>query len=263
MSQYIKAELDGHILRITFNRPDKMNAMSGEMYDYLTEQLKQADANPEVRVIYFCGAGDNFSAGNEISLFVDAIDDESGAKTAEILEPANRVLQQLAKTEKPMVAAVQGVAVGIGANLMLHCDLAYADSKARFMLPFINLGIAPEGGCSHLLPRMIGHVKAAELLLLGEFFSSQKAAELGIINSVFEPEELQDRAWGMAKRLAAKPPAALRQMKAMMKQSPNQPLDKVIRAEVDAIGERFRHGEAREALSAFTEKRAPDFSRFS
>ena len=263
MSEPIRVELQNRILRITLDRPDKMNALDGRMSDLLADALEQADQNPEVRVIYIGANGDNFCAGLEIPMFVGAIQDQSGTQAQQVAQHAERILLQLSRTRKPMVVAIKGAAVGIGANMMLHCDLAYADTSTRFMLPFINLGIAPEGGSSKILPRMIGHVKAAELLMLGDFFSADKAAELGLINAVCEPEALESTAWQAAQKLAAKPPQALRDMKAYLRSNPTLPLEEVICSEVQAIRRRFHHPEAQEAIQAFVDKREADFSGFS
>ncbi|MEH6472195.1 MAG: enoyl-CoA hydratase [Halopseudomonas sp.] len=263
MSEQVNVELVEHILKITFNRADKMNSITQSMYEALFEALKQADDNPDVRVVYLNAEGDNFCAGNDMSVFMKAMKDESGAAVQQAMAPPKAVLLQLARMKKPLVIAVKGMAVGIGANMVLHCDLAFADTSTRFVLPFINLGLSPEGGCSHVLPHLVGHAKAAELLMLGEPFSANTAAELGIINAVCEPDELEQRAWSSARKLAAKPPEALRLMKSMLRQKPQQPLEPVILSELEILGQRFGTEEAKEALSAFAEKRAPDFSRFS
>lgn len=263
MSDLIRVELVDRIQRITLNRADKMNAITLPMYGTLLAALQQADDNPEVRVVYLCGEGKHFSAGNDMAAFMRSMEDETGTAVQEVLQPPEQVLLQLARMKKPLVAAVRGMAVGIGANMMLHCDFAYADSSTRFILPFINLGLSPEGGCSHVLPHLIGHVRAAELLMLGEPFSAQTAAELGIINAACGPEELEDRAWGCARKLAAKPPEALRTIKAALRRNPQQPLETVICSELQVLAQRFSTAEAKEALTAFAAKRTPDFSGFS
>ena len=263
MSELIKVEQVASILRIVLNNPEKMNAVTQPMYQALADAMQQGDENPEVRVIFLCAEGENFCAGNEIGSFIAALDDPDGAAVAAIEVPAERLLQQLAQLQKPLVAEVKGVAIGIGATMLLHCDLVYADSEARFMLPFINLGLTPEGGSSQLLPRLLGHLRAAELLMLGEMFSAQQAAEWGLINAQLDADQLHPKAWAMALKLAEKPPATLRAIKAMLKNNTQQPLQQVITSEILELGQRLGGAEAKEAVTAFVEKRAPDFSNFS
>ncbi|MFT5720625.1 MAG: enoyl-CoA hydratase/carnithine racemase [Motiliproteus sp.] len=261
-SELINVKLTDSIQRISINRPDKMNSITSPMYHALANALLAADENPQVRVIYLCAEGKHFCAGNDLTAFMESIADETGAAALEIMQPPKRLLLQLARLKKPLVIALKGMAVGIGATMVLHADIAYADTSTRFILPFINLGLTPEGGCSQLLPQRIGQVRAAELLMLGEPFSAQQAAELGLINAVCEPDELDARAWGCALKLASKPPEALRAVKAALRQNAQPPLETVICSELQLLAGRFSSPEAKEALSAFAAKRSPDFSRF-
>jgi enoyl-CoA hydratase/carnithine racemase len=263
MSTLIQVELKDRVQRIRLNRPEKMNAITLPMYQALADALQQADEDPEVRVVYLCAEGDNFCAGNDMAVFLQAAEDDGGSSVQEVLQSPERFLLTLVRMKKPLVIAVKGVAIGIGATMLLHADFVYADTDTRFVLPFINLGLTPEGGCTRLLPQLIGHARAAELLMLGEPFSAQTAAELGMINAVCEPESLQSRAWESAIKLATKPPSALRTIKAALRSQHSQSLETVIRTELEVFAQRFSTAETKEALTAFAAKRAADFSRFS
>ncbi|MFT6915372.1 MAG: enoyl-CoA hydratase/carnithine racemase [Motiliproteus sp.] len=262
MSELINSELTDSIQRIRLQRPEKMNAMTSSMYHALADALLAADQDPLVRVIYLCGEGKHFCAGNDMAAFMHSIEDNTGTTAQALMLPPQRLLLQLVRMKKPLVIALKGMAVGIGATMILHADFAYADSSTRFILPFINLGLTPEGGCSQLLPQRIGQVRAAELLMLGEPFSGQQAANLGLINAVCEPNELEAIAWGCALKLASKPPEALRAVKAVLRQNSQQPLETLICSELQLLAGRFASPEAGEALNAFAAKRSPDFSRF-
>src|SRR5262249_22274086 len=157
-------------------RPEKKNALTGEMYLAMNEGLRQADTDADVRVVLITGTEDCFTAGNDLVDFANAKPGETS--------PAILYLRTLAATKKPVVAAVSGIAVGIGTTMLLHCDLVYADSRARFQLPFVNLGLCPEAGSSVMLPGLVGHRKAAALLFFGEPFNAETARELGLVNEV-------------------------------------------------------------------------------
>ncbi len=175
--------------------------------------------------------------------------------------PVFRFMHAIAGAQKPVVAAVNGLAIGIGTTMLLHCDLVYAVDTARFQMPFVNLGLVPELGSSLVLPALAGHARAAELLMLGDMFDVSVAKDIGLVNAVCSADELLPTAQGAAKKLALKPPAALRQTKALM----NADLD-TVRARIDAeakvFSERLNSDEVKEAIAAFFEKRPPDFSKF-
>lgn len=242
------------ILTITFNRPDKKNAITTAMYQAMADALRAADADPAIRVILFAGGPQVFTAGNDIEDFLrhppDAVD-----------HPALLFLSQLSRAGKPLLAAVRGAAVGIGTTLLLHCELVYAAEDARFSLPFTQLGLCPEAASSYLLPRVAGYQRAAEKLLLGEPFSAQDAREMGLVNQVLPNSEVQAFAQQQAAKLAALPPNAIRLTKQLLKSSQATAVDAKMAEEFRHFGVLLVSDEAREAFTAFLERRKPDFSR--
>lgn len=255
MSEQIVVSKISQILTIQINRPEKKNALTQGMYRALNEAIAQAESDPTIRVVLISGHEHAFTAGNDILDFVQS--PPAGEES-----PVFRFLRTISTAQKPLVAAVTGVAVGIGTTLLLHCDLVYAGQNARFQLPFVNLGLVPEAGSSWILPQMMGHRRAAELLLLGDFFDATTAYTLGIVNKVVADGDTFASAMAAAEALAAKPPAALRQSKQLMKQHSAATLQAIISEEGKLFAERLRSEEASEALQAFLEKRKPDFSRF-
>ncbi len=253
MSLITTENKDG-VLFLGFNRPDKKNAITLDMYRTLTAAFKAAQADDTVRVVLVHGSPDTFTSGNDLADFLsEPMDDKS---------PIPAFLEALSHFEKPIVAAVNGPAIGIGTTMLLHCDLVYADTTAKLAVPFINLGAVPEGGSSYLMPRIMGNVRAAELLMLGETFNGQKAKEYGLVNDVVEPGKLMETATAAARKLAQRPPAALRITKSLLKRWNRDTLDKVIPTELELFAQQLRSPEAKEAMTAFFEKRKPDFSGF-
>src|SRR5690606_16632395 len=210
MTELVRAETRGRILHLELNRPDKKNALTVEMYEALVDQLQGADRDAQVRVVLITGAGDAFSAGNDLRDFLERPPTDESS-------PVHRFLQSLIDLEIPVVAAVQGVAVGIGTTLLLHCDLVYAARNARVHLPFTSLGLVPEAGSSLLLPQRIGYARAAEMLLLGEPLAAEDALTFGFVSAVFDDEVLQREALSRAERLAGLPPESVRTTKALMR----------------------------------------------
>jgi enoyl-CoA hydratase/carnithine racemase len=245
----------GRVARIVLDRLDKKNAITAEMYLQLAEALAAADAHPRVRAILLHGSRDCFCAGNDLADFLER--PPSGPDS-----PTWRFFEVLPRLAKPIVAAVGGPAIGIGTTLLLHCDLVYASSQARFQLPFVPLGIVPEFGSTYLLPLLTGYQRAAELLLLGQPFDAQKARDLGLICEIVSPENLLDTAEKAAARLAELPPESLRLTKRLMKAAHAELVRRTIDEEGRIFRERLDSPEAKEALRAFLEKRKPDFSRF-
>ena len=237
----ILTTIDKHILRLQINRPGKKNALTPGMYDALREAIEGADASDEVRVVFITGSGDSFSAGNDLNSFLN----DPGS-----VAPAN-FIKAIAAAETPIVAAVNGVAVGVGVTMLLHCDLVYAAEGAVFRLPFIDLGLVPEAASTYLLPRMAGYGRAAELLLLGEAFSAASARDCGIVNEVIAADELNELAWSKAEQLAAKPPEALRQTKMLLRRGTRKVVQETIDAELGVIAERLVSDEARGIMEAF------------
>ncbi|WP_298432267.1 enoyl-CoA hydratase-related protein [Geobacter sp.] len=254
-TQHILVESREGVLCIRMNRPEKKNALTRAMYRIMADAIAQADADDAVRVILITGTGDCFTSGNDLADFRDA-------STSDRERERNPFMPAISRAKKPVVAAVSGVAVGIGTTMLLHCDLVYAGTGARFQLPFVNLGLCPELGSSVLLPLLMGHQRAAELLLLGEPFGAESARELGIVNGVCADAELLETAFGKARQLAAQPPASVRLTKALMKRAREVAVMTVMEEEIAHFGERLRSPEAAEAFQAFAERRKPDFSRF-
>jgi len=253
---HIQTELKDDVLRITIDRPEKKNALTGAMYTALADAVEQGNANAEVRVMLLHGNGDSFTAGNDLEDFV------ANSWKGQTHPPAIRFITTVVHAKKPIVAAVQGSAVGVGVTILLHCDLVYAADNAKLMMPFVNLGIVPEAASTVILPLLIGHQRASELLMLGTPISAQRAYELGMVNSVVSLEALLPTAMNAAQMLADKPAAALRATKALMKKADAAELERALREEVEVIAERLGSPETREALTAFREKRKPDFRQF-
>ena len=249
----IRSQTADRIARIELARPDKKNALTAEMYAQLTAALDAAGKDPQVRVVLLHGSRECFTAGNDISDFLQRKPGES---------PVFGLFQVLPSLEKPVVVAVGGPAVGIGTTLLLHCDFIIAAEDARFQLPFVPLGIVPEFGSTLLLPRLAGYQRAAKLLLLGQPFTAQVALEAGIITSITKKEVLFEEAEKISRMLAALPPESLKLTKRLMKQAQAPEVQARIAEEGRLFVERLASPEAKEAMSAFLEKRKPDFSRF-
>ncbi len=243
-------EADG-ILELRFNRPEKKNAILGAMYDTLTAALQDAAARPEVRAVLIGAEGDAFTAGNDIKDFLSM---PGGLHDA----PPARFINAIATFGKPLVAAVQGAAVGVGTTLLLHCDLVYASPAATFSVPFVDLGLVPEAGSSLLLPQRMGHARAAALLLLGEAMDAASALAAGLLTAVVPAEDLHAHARAKALRLAAKPAAALAATRALMRGDPAA-LHARMRQEEAAFSQALASADAREAFAAFLERRPPRF----
>lgn len=242
------------VLRIEMNRPDKKNAMTGAMYAQIAEVLADADKDDRVRAVLWHGAGDSFTAGNDIKDFQENPPHGNDS-------PQGRLTQEFIKFGKPIVAAVRGVAVGGGTTMLTHCDVVYAAEGTRFQIPFINLALTPEFGSSYSIPARVGYLRAAELFLLGEPFSAEHAAELGLVTRIVPDADLLHTATATARKLAAKPGGALRTHKRLLKLAAITPLQAAVTAESREFEERVVSAEAKEAFSAFFEKRPPDFTK--
>ncbi|TAM13064.1 MAG: enoyl-CoA hydratase [Nevskiaceae bacterium] len=251
----IQTRLEDGVLILRLNRPTKKNAVTLPMYSKLGDALLDAAHNTAVRVVVLTGHENGFSSGNDLADFTpDHILNND--------DPVIRYMYALATLEKPIIAAVNGLAIGIGATTLLNCDLVYAGHGTRFQFPFVNLGICPEFASTFLLPRIMGHARAAELTFFGDVFSAEKAHEYGLINAVLEPGEVEAHALERAHTLARKPPAAMRVTKQLMKRWTNADVREAIRVEAEHFMPMFGSEEVREAVTAFQEKRKPDFSHF-
>ena len=251
----IKSETANRVAWIRFDRLDKKNAITREMYTQLAHALTAADADNGVRAVLLSGTAECFTAGNDVNDFLKGPFGGEGS-------PTWQLFQILPSMKKPVVAAVGGPAVGIGTTLLLHCDLVYASSNARFQLPFVPLGIVPEFGSTFMLPLLAGYQRAAEVLMLGQPFTAQKAHELGIVTEVVPQEELFKKAETTAAHLASLPRESLRLTKRLMRSTHEKAISDRIMEEGRLVLERLQSPEAKEAMSAFLEKRKPDFSRF-
>ncbi|MCO4089584.1 MAG: enoyl-CoA hydratase [Limnohabitans sp.] len=249
----ILTHIDAGVMTITFNRLDKKNSITSSMYAAMAYAVAQAGADPSVRVVVFQGHESIFSAGNDIGDFLN-----QPPTTQE--SPVFRFLRGIATFEKPLLAAVAGPAVGIGTTMLFHCDLVYAGDNAAFSMPFVNLGLCPEAASSLLAPRMFGYHRAAEALLMGEPFFAEAAQEVGLVNRVVPPTEVNGYAQAQARKLAAKPLTSLIATKRLMKGDTQAVLQKMDEEGQD-FGRMLREPAAKEAFGAFMEKRKPDFSK--
>lgn len=239
----IQTEIVDAILRICINRPEKKNALTVDMYNQLTDAIKNAERNDMVRVIFIYGQGTCFCSGNDLKDFINHPNDA--------VDAAGALLYSIHATAKPVVAAVNGPAVGIGTTMLLHCDLIYAAESAKFILPFIDLGLCPEGGASYILPRMFGYQKAAELLLLGEPLTAIKAESMGLVNQILGNSEVVAYAFAQAKKLAAKSPNAINLTKSLMKKSDLEPVKNVMSNELICFRERLSTADFKKAVNSF------------
>jgi enoyl-CoA hydratase/carnithine racemase len=245
----------GPVLEIRFNRPEKKNALTGEMYDAVETAFRRADDDPCIRVVLLTGTGDSFTSGNDIRDFQARAATEQGIQVSAFLNA-------LSSLAKPLVAAVNGAAVGVGTTMLAHADLVVAVRSARFVMPFTSLGLVPEAASSLLFPLLVGLQRANALLLLGEAIDAETACNWGLVNKVVADAELMGAARDYATRLAALPPEAVRQTKALIRNG-RRDVPGRIEEELALFRHRLRSAEAAEAFQAFMEKRKPDFSRFS
>lgn len=254
MNDSILTEQNGSVLMVRMNRAEKKNALTGEMYTAMADAIERAELDRSIRVLLYAGSDGVFTAGNDLHDFLD--NPPQGPDS-----PVNRFIAKMASTDVPIVAAVDGVAVGIGTTMLLHFDQVFATERARFVLPFINLALVPEAGSSMLLVEACGYRKAAELLMLGEPFTAREALDYGIVSELCEPQELMERALAAAQALAAKPRDALRATKRLLRRA-REPLGERILAEGELFSRCLDSPAAREAMQAFFEKRPPDFEKF-
>jgi len=227
--------------------------MTSAMYITLADLLNAAAKDDQIRVVLWHGAGDSFSAGNDME---DFIKNPPGPGES----PQARLIQALINFDKPIVAAVQGAAIGGGTTMLTHCDFVFAGESAKFQMPFVNLALVPEFGSSYTVPARSGYLRATELILLGSRFDAKRAAELGLVTRVVPDQELLDTATDTARQLAEKAPAALQACKRLMRSSTREQLERAVKLENQEFSERVRSAEAKEAFTAFLEKRRPNFS---
>jgi enoyl-CoA hydratase/carnithine racemase len=242
-SRHVAIAQEGSVLRLTLCRPNKKNALTSEMYDALTHALGGAASDSTIGAVLISGAGGAFCAGNDIADFLAASESFTDP-------PSLRFIRTIASCPSPLIAAVEGVAIGVGATLCLHCDLIYAAPSALFRMPFVDLGLVPEAGSSLLLPQRVGLARATELLLLGDAFDAEHALRFGLINAIVPPDNLIAHALKSAQRLAAQPRAALAATRRLIRGDTAR-----ILAQIDAEAAEFaialRSPEARAAFAKF------------
>jgi enoyl-CoA hydratase/carnithine racemase len=249
------ATLNG-VATIEIARPEKKNAITVDMYAAMAAALRAADADPAVRAVLITGQPGIFTSGNDLEDFMQRTQQDMNS-------PVFQFMRALSGCEKPVVAAVTGAAIGIGTTMLLHCDLVYVSDEARLAMPFVSLGLVPEFASSLIAPQLLGRVKAAEKLLLGDPFSAHDAVEMRIANAVLPAGEVVNHARRIAERFNSLPPGAVRETKKLLRRASAEAVLETIAVEGAVFGERLASPEAREAFSAFFQKRKPDFSQFS
>jgi enoyl-CoA hydratase/carnithine racemase len=250
----ILTERSGSILRVQLNRPAKKNAMTSAMYIAFADVLSNAAKDDHVRVVLLHGAGDSFTAGNDLE---DFMKNPPGPGES----PQARLINAMLNFDKPLVAAVHGAAIGGGTTMLTHCDFVYAGESAKFQMPFINLGLVPEFGTTCSIPARIGYIRAAELILLGLPFDAKRASDLGLVTQVVPDQKLLAAATETAQKLAEKPAGALQACKRLMRGPSREQMNQAVKLENEEFSARVRSADAKEAITAFFEKRAPDFTK--
>src|SRR5271169_2873592 len=256
MTEHVKTEIAEGVMTLTLQRPEKKNALTGAMYDALSSALDKAEGDASVRVVLFQGDGDSFTAGNDLADFASQARGDNSVDS-----PAHRFIETISKANKPLVAAVQGNAVGVGTTMLLHCDLVYLADNARLSTPFVNLALVPEAASSWLLPSRIGHVRAYAMFALGEPLDAATALACGLANAVVPVADLRTKARDAAEALTKRPAGSLSQTKALMREV--EKIAAQISRESGLFHERLQTAEAREAFAAFAERRKPDFSKMA
>ena len=256
MNEPVIVDIKGPLLSLTLNRPEKKNALSNAMYGKLADGMQRAQDDPAIRCILIRSEGDIFTAGNDLSDFAAV-----SAGTAPAERHVARFLRALVMIDKPIVAAVQGLAVGVGTTMLLHCDVVCVTEQTRLSTPFVNLALVPEAASSLLLQARIGYARAFTMIAMGEPVDGQTAVEWGLARYLVNADDLQTKALAVAHALAAKPIGALRASKRLMRDGAQ--LLQVMDRESAVFAERLKSPEAAEAFRAFAEKRAANFSQFS
>lgn len=251
MTDYIKIDRNERVLNIAFNRPDKKNAITQAMYAAIADALEELDRDDALRTATITGEGDMFTSGNDLSDFASEMDGDE-------LPPVMRFLQKLPYTEKPIVAAVNGPAIGVGLTMLLHCDVVYASEAATFAAPFVKVGVVPEAASSVLLPRAIGAAMASEVMLAGRTLTAAEALDAGLVSKVVSPDALQSEAAAVAERLAASAPTAMKRAKSLIRHDRDELLN-VMKREGALFADQLKSAEFAEVAAAFMQKRAPNF----
>jgi enoyl-CoA hydratase/carnithine racemase len=255
MSDLVNVALESGVLTVTLARPDKKNALTNDMYGALADALERAETDTAVRAVLLQGDGDSFTAGNDLADFAKISQGAKGERHV------TRFLANLASATRPLVAAVQGNAVGVGTTMLLHCDLVFLATTAKLITPFVNLALVPEAASTWLLPQRIGYARAYAMFALGEPVDAQTAFSFGLANAVVAPEELRAKARAAAEALTKRPLGSLIHTKKLMRDA--ELIKAQMARESQIFSERLMSAEAREAFAAFAEKRPPDFSKIA
>jgi len=251
-NDFIQSNIEGGIQVICLNRPSKKNAITLEMYQALTDRLHEGESNKDVLVTVIHGAGQDFSSGNDVAEFVQI------AQKPEKMSPIMTFLQTVSQYPKPLFAAVEGRAVGIGATMLLHCDMVFAAKKSALCFPFVKLGVVPEAAASYLLPRLVGHQHAFEKLVLGEPFLAEEAYDMGMVNHLCEDAEALSLAMTYAEKMTLLPPDAVMLSKGLLKKTPYDDVQKTLMNEGEIFKERLQSTEAHTAFRAFLSRPKPN-----
>ncbi|MCA9966885.1 MAG: enoyl-CoA hydratase [Anaerolineales bacterium] len=256
MTNDILCHTEARVMHITFNRTDKKNAFTEAMYAAVATHLQQADESGDIRAVLLTGNGAVFAAGTDL---LESLNNPPNGNDA----PVARFFRGLHSFSKPLIAAVNGAAIGIGTTMLLHCDFVYAAEQAKFSVPFVNLALVPEAGSSYLLPQKIGYQRTAEWVMLGGTIDAATAQSWGIVNSVHAAAGLHAHAQQQALAIAQRPPEAVRLTKMLLKEGNRQLVAEAMQREIDILfPQRLQSAEAQEALTAFIERRQPDFAKF-
>ena len=251
----IKTHTLNGVATIEIARPEKKNAITSVMYQEMADALRAAQADGAVRAVLIQGQPEIFTSGNDLEDFMNA-------PPRDMTSPVFQFMFALLECEKPVVAAVNGAAIGIGTTMLLHCDFVYVADESRLAMPFVALGLVPEFASSLTVPALVGQRRAAELLLLGMPFNGEQAVEYGIANAVLPSKEVANHARRVAERFNALPPSGVRESKKLLRRGTDKQVRDAIEAEAAIFGARLRGPEAQEAFQAFFQKRRPDFSKF-
>jgi enoyl-CoA hydratase/carnithine racemase len=254
MTEHLRVSVDNGVMEITWNRPDKKNAITNAMYAAAGDALERASADRSIRVALFTSEGDSFTAGNDLSVFAAA-----NAGTQSEAPQGHRLIHNLARFDKPLVAGVRGVAIGVGTTMLLHCDLVYVAKDAKLTTPFVNLALVPEAASSITLPARIGHARAFAMFALGEALTGEQAAQIGIANAAVPADQVLTTAREAARKLAQRPLGALMATKKLMRDG--EILLQQMHREGALFAQQLKSPEAAEAFAAFAQKRQPDFGK--
>jgi enoyl-CoA hydratase/carnithine racemase len=252
MTDFVLTEVEHRVLKLTFNRPDKKNAITHEMYSALANGLERARKDDDIRAVYITGSGDSFTAGNDLSDFRD--NPPLGGDA-----PVNRFLGELVKATKPLVVAVNGIAVGVGLTMLLHSDVVIAGKSAVFSAPFVDLALVPEAASSLLLPRVIGTTNAADVFFTGRKLHAEEALTMGLVSRIMTDEELKPSVFDIARSIAAKAPQAVKLTKLLLRKD-SEAISARMLEEGGHFNTQLQSAEVLEAITAFMQKREPNFS---